>query len=302
MHARRVQPHEERFAVRLGLVDERQRVVADLVVDRFHARRTQLTGVLDLLLADLAPARVDRRIVGGRRPRVQHVARTHDIQQVLRIVRMARVFHRVEVVEVAVELVEPVHGRQEFVAVAEVVLAELARGVAHRLQDGCQRDRLRRQAGRRAGLTHGRHAGADRQLAGDEVRAARRTARFGVVVGEQHPFLGDLVEVRRAARHHAAVIRTDVPHPDVVTHDDEDVGFRSGIGRERRRRAHREQSARREHDRNQTFHVHVLSLSVVLHSKAAEITPNDGELPSFQPLRPTVTTRNPGLTSLPSGR
>ena len=44
---------------------------------------------------------------------------------------MGRVFHRVEVVEVAEELVEAVHGRQELVAVAQVVLAELAGGVAH---------------------------------------------------------------------------------------------------------------------------------------------------------------------------
>jgi hypothetical protein len=42
----------------------------------------------------------------------------------------------VEVVEVAEELVEPVRRRQELVAVAEVVLAELARGVAVRLQRG----------------------------------------------------------------------------------------------------------------------------------------------------------------------
>ena len=44
---------------------------------------------------------------------------------------MRRVLHRVEVVEVAEELVEAVHGRQELVEVAEVVLAELAGGVAH---------------------------------------------------------------------------------------------------------------------------------------------------------------------------
>ena len=44
---------------------------------------------------------------------------------------MARVFHRVEVIEVAEELVEAVDRGQELVAIAEVVLAELARGVAH---------------------------------------------------------------------------------------------------------------------------------------------------------------------------
>ena len=83
---------------------------------------------------------------------------------------------------------------------------------------------LRRQAGRRAGLADRGHAGADRQLAGDEVGAARRAARLGVVVGEQHALGGDLVEVRRAARHHAAVVGADVPDADVVAHDDDDVG------------------------------------------------------------------------------
>ena len=53
------------------------------------------------------------------------------VQQLLRIVGMRRVFHRVEVIEVAEELVEAVHGRQELVVIAEMVLAELAGGVAH---------------------------------------------------------------------------------------------------------------------------------------------------------------------------
>ena len=38
---------------------------------------------------------------------------------------------------------------------------------------------LGRKAGRRAGLADGRHAGADRQLAGDEVGAPRRAACLG---------------------------------------------------------------------------------------------------------------------------
>ena len=145
------------------------------------------------------------------------------VQQFLRVGRVRRVFHRVEVIQVAEELVEAVHRRQELVVIAQVVLAELAGGVAHRLERGGDGHGLRRQAGGGAGLADGGHAGADRQLAGDEVRAARRAARLGVVVGEQHALGGDLVEVRRAARHHAAVVGADVPHADVVAHDDDDV-------------------------------------------------------------------------------
>ena len=113
---------------------------------------------------------------------------------------MGRVLHRVEVVEVAEELVEAVDGRQELVEVAQVVLAELAGGVAHRLQRRGDGRRLRRQADRGAGLADGRQAGADRELAGDEVGPAGRAARLGVVVGEQHPLGGEPVEVRRPAR------------------------------------------------------------------------------------------------------
>jgi hypothetical protein len=52
----------------------------------------------------------------------------------LRVVRVLRLFLRVEVVEIAEELVEAVYGGQKFVAVAKVVLAELTGGVAHRLE------------------------------------------------------------------------------------------------------------------------------------------------------------------------
>jgi hypothetical protein len=42
---------------------------------------------------------------------------------------VGRVLHRIEVIEVAKELIEAVHCRQKLVEVAEVVLAELTRGV-----------------------------------------------------------------------------------------------------------------------------------------------------------------------------
>jgi hypothetical protein len=38
-------------------------------------------------------------------------------------------------------------------------------------------------------------------------------------------FAGDAVDVRRLVAHHAAVVVADVPGADVVTPDDEDVGF-----------------------------------------------------------------------------
>ncbi len=164
--------------------------------------------------------------------------------QRLRIVRMARVLHRVEVIEVAEEFVEAVHRGQELVQVAQVVLAELAGGVAHRLQRRGDRRRLRRHADRRAGLADGRQAGADRQLAGDEVGAARRAARLGVVVGEAHALGRQPVEVRRPARHDALVVGADVEPADVVAHDEDDVGLLAlGLREPRDRREKRDHDA-----------------------------------------------------------
>ena len=239
---------EERLAVLLGLVHELDGEVADLVVHRLHPLGIERAGVLDLLLADLAPARHLGRVVRVRRPAMDHVARADDVQQVLRIVGMRRVFHRVQVIQVAEELVEAVDGGQELIEVAQVVLAELAGGVALRFERGGNRAGFRRDAGLGARLADRGHAGADGQLAGDEVRATRRAARLGVVVGEQHAFLGQLVEVRRPAGHHAAVVGADVPHADVVAHDEDDVGFLV----RRLRRSHRDHRRSRNGQRGQT--------------------------------------------------
>ena len=177
-------------------LSEWSRISSSTVSIRFGIERA---GVLDLLLADLAPARLLGRVVLVGRPGMHHVARADLVLELRRVVGMGRVLHRVEVIEVAEELVEAVHGRQELVAVAQVVLAELAGGVAHRLQRRRDGRRLRGHADRGARLADGRHAGADRKLAGDEVGAAGRAARLGVVVGEQHPLR------RRAGRGSASV-------------------------------------------------------------------------------------------------
>src|SRR5277367_2108804 len=123
---------------------------------------------------------------------------------------MARILHGVEVIEVTVELVEAVDGGEVLVAVAQMVLAELAGGVAHGFQRGGDGYRLRGNADFRASLADGGHAGANGKLAGDEVSASCGAARFGVIVGEQHAFSGHLVEIRSAASHHAAAVSANV--------------------------------------------------------------------------------------------
>ncbi len=159
------------------------------------------------------------------------VARTDGVDEILRVVGAERVLHGVEVVEVAEELVEAVDGRQELVEIAEVVLAELPGGVALALQDGGQRGRLGGHADVRARLADRGQAGADGELAGDEVGAAGGAAGLGVVGVEDRPLVGELLEVGVGLLHDAAVVGVDVHPADVVAHDEEDVRLVAGRAR-----------------------------------------------------------------------
>ncbi len=158
---------------------------------------------------------------------MEHAARPVLLPElrVLRVVVGLRLLLGVQVVEVAEELVEPVHGRQVRVAVAQVVLAELAGGVALLLEQVGDGGRPVRYALRGARHADGEQAGAERVLAEDERSAARRAALLGVGVREQRPFLRDAVDVRRLVAHHAEVVGADVVDADVITPDHEDVGL-----------------------------------------------------------------------------
>ena len=77
-------------------------------------------------------------------------------------------------VQIAEELIEAVRAGKIIVEVAEMVLAELAGGVAHRLQRRGNGRRLRRKANIGPGLTDRGHSGANRKFAGNESGAPRR--------------------------------------------------------------------------------------------------------------------------------
>ena len=150
--------------------------------------------------------------------------------RVLGIVGIFRLLFRIEVVEVAEELVEAVRGRQELVLVAQVVLAELAGRVAQRLQHlgdgrvfGLQAD----IGSRHADLGQAR---ADRVLSGDEGGASRGAALLPVVVGEGDALVGDAVDVRRAVAHLPAAVVADVPPADVIAPENQDVRLASVLG------------------------------------------------------------------------
>src|SRR3954471_18747401 len=145
MGTRRVHPDEERLAVLLGLVDERDgggryHLVKGrhVVFDAGHWTRRQRTFVDDLLLAHLAPPGLHRGVVYVRRPAVVYVrrpamdeiARTDHGLPFRRIGVIERILHCVQVIKITEKLVETMVRREKLVPVAEVVLAELAGFVA----------------------------------------------------------------------------------------------------------------------------------------------------------------------------
>src|SRR5438094_6814348 len=99
---------------------------------------------------------------------------------------MRRIFHRIEVIEVAKKFIEPVDSGQELIEIAEMVLAELAGGVALRFERGSDSASLSWYAHLGSRLADRGHARANRKLAHDEVRPTRRATCLSVIVSEQH--------------------------------------------------------------------------------------------------------------------
>ena len=144
---------------------------------------------------------------------------------IFEVVLVLELLLRVEVVERAEELVEPVRGRQRLVRVAQVVLAELRGHVALLLEQFGDRHVTRLQPFLRAGQADLQHARPEARLAGDETGAAGRAALLAVPVGEQGAFLGDAVDIGSPVAHLAEVVRADVPVADVVAPENQDVWF-----------------------------------------------------------------------------
>src|SRR5262245_54716273 len=223
VHGRGVEPDEERLAARLLALDEVDGAGQELVVDRLHTLARERAGVVDPLRA----VRI--------RPRVQHApgpVLLSEAGEVLlrRVVAQLRLLLGVQVVEVAEELIEAVHRGQVLVAVAEMVLAELAGGVSERLQQLRDGRILGPHAERGPRQTDLGEARAKHALAHDEGRAARRAALLGVVVGEQQALCGDPIDVRRPVAHQALGKDAQVRLADVVAPDDQDVRLLRRLG------------------------------------------------------------------------
>ena len=66
---------------------------------------------------------------------------------------------------------------------------------------------------------------AHRILSCDEARAARRAALLRVIVGKRHALFRHTIDIRRPVAHHALAKMADVPHPDVVAPENQDIRF-----------------------------------------------------------------------------
>jgi len=213
MHCGRIVPNKKRSSLLICLVDEGKCMFSDFLVDGFHALLRQGAGILDPLPAVAV------------RPAVQDPPRAEPLSErrVLRIVRVFRLFLGIQVVEVAEELIEAVHGGQELVPVAQMVLAELAGGITERLQQFRDRRIGRPKADISPGHTDLGEAGTDRVLTGDEGCAPGGAALLSVIVSESSALVANAVNVGRPVAHLAAIVVADVPPADVVAPENEDV-------------------------------------------------------------------------------
>ena len=138
---------------------------------------------------------------------------------------MLRLVLSIEVIKVAEELVEAMHGRQELIAVPEMVLAELSGHIAERLEQFGECRILFGETFFRTRQPNFQKAGPHWALSGDKRSAAGRAGLLTVIVREDRTLVGETVDVGRAIAHHSAIVGADVPVADVIGHDDEDVGF-----------------------------------------------------------------------------
>ena len=115
VHPRRVEPKEERLVGFARFLQVVQRGRQELLVDGLHALLAERAGVLDL----------PRAVRVG--PALQHAAGLGLLhhRRIFEVVLVFELLLRIEVVERAEELVEPVSGRQRLIRIAQAVLSEL---------------------------------------------------------------------------------------------------------------------------------------------------------------------------------
>jgi hypothetical protein len=108
VHAARIEPDKERLLVAVGAVDEIRRGFEEFLVDRFHALLGKRPGVLAFLLSPCPETWIVAWRLGRSRNTFQDAAWTklRPERGIFRIIFVFRFILRIEVVEVAEELIE----------------------------------------------------------------------------------------------------------------------------------------------------------------------------------------------------
>jgi hypothetical protein len=225
MHARRVEIAEpRRILLRLSIYEIEGRG-KELLIDSLHSLFRERSCVLDGLLADFAELLVNCGVIDFGGFTLEHAARAKPLPEfrVLRIVVVVGLLFGIQVIEIAEKFVETVHRRQVLVAVAEMVLAELACRVAkvlHEFADSRVFGFDAKHGARRADLGE---PGADRRLAGNECGATGGAALLAIEIGEHRAFLRNAIEIGCTVAHNAVVIATEIKPANVIGHDEQNV-------------------------------------------------------------------------------
>ena len=223
VHVRGVEPHEEGHAGVIVTLDEVDGLLEHFVVDRLHTLLGQRTGVDDGLAA--LAVRLAVQDAAGTEVRLE----VREVDRV-GIVAQFGLFLGVQVIEITEELVEAVHGRQVGITVAQMVLAELAGGIALALEDPSDGGILGTHAELGAGETHLGQARPEAALAGDEGGATGGAALLRVIVREEHSLFGDPVDVRGTIPHHPLGEDRKVGLTVVVPPHDQNIWLTLGHG------------------------------------------------------------------------
>ena len=210
VHSGRVEPNKKGFVVLGGTLNKLLRTIEKLEVDRLHAFFIERPGI------SYAPIR----------KAVHNAPRSKPLTEggVLGIVGIFGLLLGIQVIEVAKELVKPVLGGQKLIAVTQVVLAKLPRGIALFFQERGEGHILRPDTQVSARHPHLGQAGANRGLPGDKRGAPCGTTLLTVIVGELGTLIGDAVNVGRLVAHHAHVVSREIPKTDVITPNHQNIG------------------------------------------------------------------------------
>ena len=211
MHPGAVPPQEKWLFRLVGTGHKVESFGGYLHIDRFHPLLGQRAGIFDFPISATA----------------DHTTWTKFLfkGRIFRVVRMLGLLLGIQVIKVTEKLIKSMVGWQHFVAVTQMVFAELSGHITFRLQHGRYSRIFFFHAFGGSGKTHLGKARAHRRLPGDECRASCGAALLTIPVSKQGSFVSNPVNVRCLIAHRATVVGADVKSSDIVTPNNQDVGF-----------------------------------------------------------------------------